>query len=530
MSILGQTINLITEKISEMLTKAIYAIYRKCLYLLLAIMFVGASCFQAVGDETPSKFLMFDSRIIEQTDNAVLRVEPAVKCGRNPLERWTQHVPWKMKSDYKLKHLIAGVEVPVWEKQTAILYPNVIWDKEDQLFKMWYYSRMREDRSSRKNAPWVSHIQPRDQIVDGYLAECYMVSEDGLSWSRPAMDAFTYKGKPTNIVELGNAGAGVFKCPHDPDPNRRYKMIARREPATKKGTSIKVSESPDGIHWNNFRHAFTAKGDTHNNAFWAPDIQKYVAISRQYNYREKLRTVVRSESKDFVNWSDVEEIMRGPNDAQIYTLLPIYYAPGYYIGLMSIIKANGQVHTELAWSPDTRDWRRIDEGTPFIANSEATDGCDHGMIYASAPVVLDKEIRIYYAGVAEKHLVPEWRTTSLNLATVGRDRFAGYECKDPQRVGVVTTKPFQLTGDVLKITADVQEGGEIRVAAIDALGNPIPGFAFADCDAVTESVTDRAIKWGDKDLSHLGHGKMALRFQLNRAKIFSIGGHMIPMH
>ena len=67
--------------------------------------------------------------------------------------------------------------------------------------------------------------------------------------------------------------------------------------------------------------------------------------------------MVRSESADFVHWSDAEEIMRGPKDAQVYTLLPSYYAPGYYIGLMSIIKSDGQVHAELAWSPDTRRWQ-----------------------------------------------------------------------------------------------------------------------------------------------------------------------------
>ena len=76
-----------------------------------------------------------------------------------------------MPSEYKLRHLIEGAEVPVWEQQTGVLYPNVIWDAQDQLFKMWYYSRMRNDRSSRKNAPWVSHIEPRDQIIDGYLAK-----------------------------------------------------------------------------------------------------------------------------------------------------------------------------------------------------------------------------------------------------------------------------------------------------------------------------------------------------------------------
>ena len=509
-----------------------YVIYMRCRRFLFMALLCGMSFLKAVAQETPSRYMMFDSRIIEQTDNVVLRVEQAVKHKDNPLQRWTHHVPWPMSGEYKFKHLIEGVKVPVWEEQTALHYPNVIWDADEHLFKMWYYTRMYDKNHMKHDgtgSKWLNYIEPRDKVhpvaAGSNLTVCYMISSDGLKWSRPVLDVFSYKGKPTNIVAIGNSGAGVFKDPHDSDPSRRYKMFANvgRTNPVRIGTAV----SPDGIHWSDPKPAIQAKGDTHNNAFWAPDIKKYVGISRGYDYAAKVRTVVRAESKDFVNWSKPKEILRGPKDAQIYTLLPAYYAPGYYIGLMSIIKADGQVHTELAWSPDTRRWQRIDEGTPFIANSAAADGYDHGMIYASAPVVLDDGIRIYYAGLVEKH-VRTWRTTSLNLATIGRDRFAGYACKDPQQVGTVTTKPFRLGDGGLKITADVQKGGEIRVAALDAGGDPIPEFTLADCDAVRESVTDRAVTWGGKDASHLPPSGAAFQFQLKRAKIFSMSGGMKP--
>ncbi len=70
--------------------------------------------------------------------------------------------------------------------------------------------------------------------------------------------------------------------------------------------------------------AFKAKADTHNNAIWAPTLNKYVAISRlvtgggtPWRYR---RVVTRSESKDFLSdWSDIEVVMDGGPDFQIYS-------------------------------------------------------------------------------------------------------------------------------------------------------------------------------------------------------------------
>ena len=61
-----------------------------------------------------------------------------------------------------------------------------------------------------------------------------------------------------------------------------------------------------------------------------------------------------------------------------------------------------RVHCELAWSPDTWEWHIIDPGTPLIDTSHEKGDYDWGCVYASVPIFLPDEIRIYY-GASDGH-------------------------------------------------------------------------------------------------------------------------------
>ena len=53
---------------------------------------------------------------------------------------------------------------------------------------------------------------------------------------------------------------------------------------------------------------------------------------------------------------------------QLYELLGFPYY-GVYLGLLDVYYAAGarqEVHCELAWSPDFKNWHRIDEGHDLI--------------------------------------------------------------------------------------------------------------------------------------------------------------------
>jgi len=440
-----------------------------------------------------NKHLLLDNRLIEDTENAQLTVGTAKKHPANPL---------------------FGEELP-WETDTSHMYADVIFDKEENIYKCWYFSRIKE---------WKKDITMGSLATEGKgpgnKATLYAVSKDGIKWDKPKLDVYRYKGKPTNIVFYGEHGAGVFKDPRDPDPNRRYKLIAGRMPHGK----LDAAFSPDGIRWSKRFFIANARADTHNNAFWAPTLNKYVGITRAYpvppgdniHSPRGIRTVLRIESDDFVNWTEPKEILRGPTrKAQIYSM-PVFYYAGIYLGLPAIyrIDTDKRVHTELAWSTDTVTWNRITPGTQMVPLSENTDSVDWGCIYAAAtPIVLEDEIRIYYSAQKKPH---KWQPGYLSMATLRPDGWAGYEPFDHSQPAAVHTRPLTCSGKTLRITADTESGWVIVVVA------DIDGNRLGRSKPITNDVTAAQVQWQDGfSLASLVGKPIRLSFELNVAKIYS---------
>ena len=87
--------------------------------LFVAVFVMGVRLFAAeprlvVPDE--KKHLVLDSRVIVSVSNARLAPGMLVKSERNPLLHADQP----------------------WENALNNLYPNVLWDAEERVFKLWY--------------------------------------------------------------------------------------------------------------------------------------------------------------------------------------------------------------------------------------------------------------------------------------------------------------------------------------------------------------------------------------------------------
>jgi hypothetical protein len=62
----------------------------------------------------------------------------------------------------------------------------------------------------------------------------------------------------------------------------------------------------------------------------------------------------------------------------------------------------------------------------------------------------------------------------------------------------------------------------VRVEIQDESGQPVSGFALADCAPLYGNTVDRAISWtSDRDLSELAGQAVRLRFVLHDADIFA---------
>jgi len=467
---------------------------------------------------TRNRFLLLDSRIVENVENARLTLGTVQKHKANPL----------------------FVEDKPWEKRFDNLYGNVIYDKEEKIYKCWYNlfiidasakGMTLEQRDTEKYKP-----PPRE------IAICYATSKDGIKWNKPELGLVDYEGsKKNNIIWRGPHGAGIFKDYRDPDPARRYKMIfAGKAPPDmgKKGFRYTLfsSHSADGINWSpkktledvdgsviGYHRApkglgQEVKGDTHNNALWAPTLKKYVGITRTLG--KKGREVTRLESSDFEQWKSTGVVLESrkggsrphvPDGPSQPYAMPVFYHGGVYIGLVALFDGpEDRTRTGLAWSPDTKEWHIIEHDKELIPRSETKLDYDYGCIFACAsPVFMEDEIRLYYGGSDYKHST--WRTGNLSLATLRPDGFAGYEQESKDKPAIITTTAIPYAGQKIRVTADVDDGGSIKVSIVDDKGQDL-----VNAGLVSETMTDGPIR-----LKKSRANKIRLKFEINNAKLYS---------
>ncbi len=408
------------------------------------------------------KHLLLDSRVVEEVANARLVLGTPQKHPANPL----------IQADKP------------WENSMNNLYPNVIWDEDAQLFKLWYKCVLADkDVIAQMDHPSTVHD------VGWYLL--YATSKDGIRWDKPELGIHKFAGSSANnIVARDCPNVGVFKDLHDADPARRYKMVSDVGLG-----KPQVRFSADGIHWGEAlaAHGFGAQnGDTHNNAFWDERSGKYLWFTKLYLGE---RLVSRFESDDFLTWKNNGLVLRSSiaegRASQTYCM-PVFRYGSIYLSyvMMYNVGSDRSVDCELAWSHDGLQWQRVAPGTPFIPRG-AKGRYDSECIYAMAgpPILRDGKLMIFYGGDDFPHT--GWKRHCLpSLATLRPDGFAGYTPVEPGKPAHVLTRTLILKSEPVCITADVSSGGSLRVSAVDEQGTVLDA-----AEPISTSVTDAALKW-----------------------------------
>jgi hypothetical protein len=473
-------------------------------FVIMAFTF-GAPLAGALTNEPQSpdikrnRFLLLDDRIIENTENAKLTIGRVQKDKRNPLFE----------------------EDKPWEKRFDNLYANVLYDEQEKIYKCWY-SPFIVDYSAKAMTLQERNTKPYEGHSEREMAICYATSKDGIKWVKPELGLVEYQGtKATNILWRGTGergkvwhgphGSGIFKDLRDPDPKRRYKAILKAE-------ILSVAFSPDGIHWS---PAITcpeadSAGDTHNNAFWAPTLGKYVGITREWGEAFG-RQVARTSSTDFLKWSKCKIVLEGLDKNYQTYAMPVFYHGGVYLGLVAVHDQQAdRVWTELTWSPDTVTWHRVLPSTPLIPNSEKQGDYDWGCVYAAAcPVFLEDEIRLYYGGSDGYHF--GWRNGFFCLATLRPDGFAGYTQIKSGQPALITTTPIVLQKQTLCVSADVEQAGYVKVRVFDECSE-----LLAESEPLSGSFSDKKVTWREGfSPVQLGSKPVKIQFEFRNAAIYS---------
>ncbi|MAE59909.1 MAG: hypothetical protein CMJ49_00980 [Planctomycetaceae bacterium] len=453
--------------------------------------------------------LLLDQRLIHETANARLAVSPVQKHEANPL--FGEDKPWEVRYDN--------------------VYPNVLWDEMQQKYRCWYNLFLVDPgttevpREQRAHATYDAQ-RPREHGI------CYAESDDGLNWTKPQLGLVEFNGSAANNIVLRSAcGAGILIEPHDPQPDRRYKMMYGGEWTGDYQSNSTVRFSGDGLNWSAPHRCreIDAEADTHCNTIWLPQQNTYVAITRLHGgepfevetahrlerYPAGQRTVGLTESADFETWSKSIEVLRGDRMNQTYSM-QIFPWDGIYLGLVMMIHLDTDlVDCELTWSPDAVHWDYVDRGNPIIANGATEGDCDWGCVYAAtAPMATADDIRVYYGSSNNRHW--SWRDNYLCLGTLRPDGWAGYEPIDPDQVATVVTAPIECRRG-LGLTADAA-GGPVQISVIDEDGNLI-----AAGEPIRADVTNHAVAFAESDLlARLAGRPVRLKFELRGAKIYSV--------
>jgi len=434
----------------------------------------------------PQKYLMLDTRVIERVENAKLVLGSPVKHEGNP---------------------VIQADKP-WENSMNNLYPNVIWDEQEKIFKLWYKCVLADKEViAQMDRPSTVHD------VGWYLL--YATSKDGIRWGKPELGLHKFAGSAANnIVARDCPNVGVFKDLHDADASRRYKMVSDVGLG-----KPQVRFSADGIHWGDAMDVkgFSAQnGDTHNNAFWDERSGKYLWFTKLYAGE---RLVARFESDDFLSWKNNGLVLRSNinegRDSQTYCM-PVFRYGSIYLGyvMMYNVGRDRSVDCELSWSHDALQWQRVAPGTPFIPRG-AKGSYDSECIYAMAgePIIKDGKLMIFYGGDDFPHT--GWKRHCLPcLATLRVDGFAGYEAMDAGQAATVITSAFH--AEQVRVSADVSAGGSIQIKALDDQNRLVD-----EAEAITTAVTDAPLRWKRGAVA----GK-ALHFEvrLEHARLYALSG------
>ncbi len=389
------------------------------------------------------KLLLLDTRVIDGTQNARLVPGDVRKHESNPLFQ---------------------ADKP-WENSLNNLYPNIVWDDEQQRFKMWYKCVLADgDAIQQMDGPSTVHD------VGWYLL--YATSKDGIQWEKPALGLHSFGGNSeTNIVARDCPNAGVFKDPHDADPARRYKMVSDVGLG-----KLQVRFSADGVHWSAAIdvEGFGAKnGDTHNNALWDTRCGKYLWFTKLYLGE---RLVARFESDDFIHWKNNGVVLRSSlhegRATQTYCM-PVFQHADIYLGYVMMYHPgkDRSVDCELVWSPDGLQWQRVAPGVPFIPRGPR-GSYDSECIYAMAGGLITRggDHWIFYGGDDFPHT--GWKRHCLPcLALLREDGFAGFEPVDASMPAIIKTRPLRVTAEPFRVIADAEK---VDVGATDESGKAIP--------------------------------------------------------
>ena len=471
--------------------------------------------------------LLADATVVGSTVGIAFTSHPGRKHASNPL----------LKADRP------------WEGWRINIYGTVLFDEEENIFKMWY--------GGHTSAAFPD------------FATLYAVSPDGIHWEKPLVGtAVAVGGGRHNAVLAHGQIANVFLDRTETDRARRYKMLAYdHRPKPTGGPHLLTS--PDGLNWTRVSTANPFRSNDVVTAFRDPERMQYVALPK---FSTPVRGVVRrcfalSTSADFMTWTDPRLVLQPDRQddagslgriAEVRAVLDVpddpalmrteFYGVGTYQAESCLVafpwvftinnsarfprnrtpNHEGPCEIQLATSRDLETWQRPFR-TPVVPLGPA-NAWDSGFLTTASHAFRHRdEVRLYYGGGNYTHgnpvLYDEYQghergttyTSGIGLVTWALDRFVSAD--GASEAGTLLTVPLHFTGTRLELNVDAARG-RVTVELVDAAGREIRDRGRSD--PITTDGLRTTVTWaGKSDLAALRGTPVRIRFTLQQAQLFS---------
>lgn len=395
--------------------------------------------------------------------------------------------------------------------------------KDGTIYRAWY-------RGTDQNNPAGTHTgSPRETVF-------YAESEDGHEWEFPMLRLHEVNGTFENnaILTAKPPFLATFMPFLDTRPGvppaERYKAVAGYPgPGDKRGVSepgmgLFGFVSPDGIAWTKqeeiipyrpeWRHAF----DSPNVAFWSEAEQLYVCYFRTWT-PDRLRTIARATSPDFVNWSDPVEMEPNFPGEHLYSSMtqPYVRAPHIYIALATRFvpqesdsaDAVRENITDIMFmssrAGSTNYDRVIQEAYMRPGLNPERWGNRENFVANNVILTAPDELSIYHRGGDRYVLRPDGFVSA----------HAGFE------EGTLTTRPVIYQGGQLELNYSTSARGFVMVELLSEHGRVLAGSEPMTGDAIDETV-----RWREReDVAEFAGTPVRLRFTLEDSDLYSFRFH-----
>ena len=454
-----------------------------------------------------------------------------------------------------------------WEARNRVQAWGSVIREPNGLFRIWY----------------AAFFLDRRPVEVDRSADCYAESSDGFHWEKPNLGVCKYRGSWDNNIfysfhpnrihmteemlarrRLGlpamtldgqhigilnnmDGIGGVLRDPDEPDPDKRYKLIANMqdhlmwgrghaelypgvtEDQIKKARQVfgqYMDTSPDGIHWARKPvRLLSARGDY---MMVMRDHRKKRWWLNERTHGQGGRNAALRSSKDLIEWTDPELIFDNLEDSQHGRLWEWHggMTPFNYGNMnLGFLETWANSHfgdaCELISNRNGRPWKRVAPGTKFL-DTGPEGSFDRSLVYPThnAPFRVGEQLYIFYTGGGPPETVGQLGLDmAIGLMTIPLDRFAGLVHRR-RGVGELLTKPVDVIHGGLEVNVEPLTSGKASVAILTPDRQTIDGYGHDDCqigDLDRHQIRTR-VRWREKE------DLVALRGQQVRLQVRIDGG------